>query len=373
MGQRQLLPPLTVLAAALLACGGGCATGDTSKSTTAVKKPDVTREGVLPPPQATLNASPAPGGPVVQAGGAQPAPPAPAPAATPAPVVPAAAAAPAPSGLTLPKINLHPEKKVIATDMAVAWRNKIESLPDPTRNGAMGAGLAGQLFLFGGPKLEFVLADGVLTVDMIDDTPRPPGQTGASPERWQFSKEQLRKLRTVDDTFGKSYVLFLPWPAYRPDVTRVKISARYDPETGDTLFSPPANVTLTADAQVWDGTTTSTPHVIVPGMRPRPVNDVGTVPMGNSGPGPQPPPIPLGPSPGSAPPAGLFQPGTLPAGAFGLPNGPMPGTLPGVPGGPMPGAPTGTPGVPAASTGMMPMAPPAPAAPQAGEVFVPRP
>ncbi len=76
--------------------------------------------------------------------------------------------------------------------MAVAWRNKIDYLPDPTHNGAMGAGLAGQLFLFGGPKLEFVKADGVLTVDLIDETrarlvnrPRPQS-------RWQFNTEMLR-------------------------------------------------------------------------------------------------------------------------------------------------------------------------------------
>jgi hypothetical protein len=155
-----------------------------------------------------------------------------------------------------PPLSKSP-KPVIATEMAVAWRPKIEYQPDPTRNGAMGAGLAGQLFLFGGPKLEFAQADGVLTVDLIDETPRAAGQPAATPERWQFNKEMLRNLRTTDDTFGKSYVLFLPWPAYKADITKVKISARYDPDNGYTLFCAPEVVTLSATAPVWDSTGTT--------------------------------------------------------------------------------------------------------------------
>ena len=136
-------------------------------------------------------------------------------------------------------------------------------LPDPSRNGAMGAGLAGQMFLFGGPNLQFAQADGTLTVDLIDETPRPPGQTGAKPERWQFDKNTLRNLKTVDETFGKSYVLFLPWPAYRSDISRVRVSARYDPDSGHTLFSGPSVVSIydptPLGAPVWDGRSTVTP------------------------------------------------------------------------------------------------------------------
>ncbi len=44
-------------------------------------------------------------------------------------------------------------------------------------------------------------------------------------------------LQAVDETFGKSYVLFLPWPAYKPDITKICISARYDPENSHTLYA----------------------------------------------------------------------------------------------------------------------------------------
>ncbi len=136
------------------------------------------------------------------------------------------------------------EKKVTATDVAVAWRNQIAYKPDPTQNGAKSAGIAGQLFLVGGEKMEFAMADGTLTVDLTDETPRPAGQPAATPERWQIDKNTLRKLRTTDETFGKSYVLFLPWSAYKADITKVKISVRYDPDNGHTLYQKPTVVTF---------------------------------------------------------------------------------------------------------------------------------
>ena len=196
----------------------------------------MTQPGVLPPPQAMMRpASETAAGGAHRPGGRRarrrPA------GATPGTPY-AAPVAPAPSALA--KLMTRPERKVPATEMAVAWRNRIAYLPDPSRNGAMGAGIAGQLFLFGGPKLEFALADGTLTVDLIDETPRPAGQPAAKPERWQFDKNTLRNQRTVDETFGKSYVLFLPWPAYKSDITKVRISARYDPDNGQTLYAAPS-------------------------------------------------------------------------------------------------------------------------------------
>jgi hypothetical protein len=234
---------LTALAAGLLALGGGCVTVD--KPQAEPKRPDVTQPGVLPPPQEMLKpaASVAPGGAILQASAAQP--------------------QPAPSGLaavpgvaSLAKFAGRGEKRIPATDMAVGWQPRIAQLPDPARHGAMGSGLVGQMFLFGGPHLQFVEANGTLTVDLIDDSPRPAGQPAAKPERWQFTKETLRKLKTVDETFGKSYVLFLPWPAYKPDITRVRISARYDPEFGDTLYASPSVITIDTSAPfgtpVWE-------------------------------------------------------------------------------------------------------------------------
>jgi hypothetical protein len=355
MGYRNRRLPVVAVAAAVLALGSGCATGDANKATS--NKPDVLKLGVLPPPQETLNTSAAPGGSavaagaVVPAGGAEAAAPAtPPPTPPPTPLVAAAPVAPpAPSGPTLPKISLRSEKKVVPTEIAVAWRSNIDYLPDPARNGAMGPGLAGQLFLFGGPKLEFAPADGVLTVDLVDETPRPAGQPAATPERWQFTKDMLRNLVANNDTFGKSYVLFLPWPAYRPDVTRVKIGARYDPDGGGyPLYVPPSTVSLGKDAPVIDRTSSVTTGVLAAGLPAQPfaggTRPTSEVPFGALGGSPAPsnygPPIPIGG--GSSSGAGAFQ-NPLGGGAF------------------QPSAPPLSPAAPGASAGTMPLAPVAPA------------
>jgi hypothetical protein len=146
--------------------------------------------------------------------------------------------------------------KVPATEMVIAWRNWIDYLPDPTQSGRKGPGLAGQMFLFG-PKAVPVLADGTLTIDLFDETPRPQGQPGNIPERWTFDKEALKALQSTDERFGKCYVLFLPWPSYRPDVTRVRIATRYDMDNKRTLFAeesklnisptPPGPLTISND------------------------------------------------------------------------------------------------------------------------------
>ena len=295
---------LNAVAAALLTFGSGCLTADAGKKTEA-KKPDVTQPGVLPPPQEMIRpaSAVAPGGGVVPAGGVPPASPS-------APFAAPAARAPSP----LAKLTTRTERKVPATEMQVAWRNRIAFLPDPSRNGAMGAGLAGQLFLFGGPKLEFALADGTLTVDLIDETPRPAGQPAAQAERWQFDKETLRNLRTVDETFGKSYVLFLPWPGYTPAVTKVRISARYDPDNGQTLFAQPSVVTLDPSGPlgtpVWDGTTTTGPGAggagPTGGRSQQPFGAGALPPSGGMAPAAFPAAIPLG---GGAMPLGPVPPG----------------------------------------------------------------
>jgi hypothetical protein len=353
MDRRTSLLPLTAMAVGLLALGGGCTTTDAAKTTGTPKKPDVTQDGVLPPPQLTMKPSAGAAAPVIPAGGVAGGVTAP-PGGLLASLsgAPAAPAAPAAGGLTMPKFSLKPEKKVVPAEFAVAWQNKIEYLPDPTRNGALGAGLVGQMFIYGGwPKYEPADANGVLTVDLIDETPRLPGQPAAVPERWQFSKEMLRNLRTVDDRFGRSYVLFLPWPSYRPDIVRVRLAARFDPEAGHTLFTPPSAVTITTEAPVWDASPNR-------GQPPAPAGPV---------PGPQSGPFAGFSAPQTQVPAGFGMP--IPIGGAGNGAAPFAGAAP--PGGMSFGAPPantvppgGMPfGVPPAGGAGQPFAPTAPVAP----------
>lgn len=177
------------------------------------------------------------------------------------------------------------EKKPLATEMVLLWRNKIDYLPDPTRNGAMGAGLAGQVFLFD-PKMQFVLAEGKLTVALYDETARPPGQAACEPQVWEFTKETLKGLRTPDERWGMGYALFLPWPGYRADVTRVRIAARFEAELGQggTLYARESQITLDTGAPGTNGGSWSNQPVPSAQSQPAGFNPLGGPPPEN-GPG----------------------------------------------------------------------------------------
>ena len=134
-----------------------------------------------------------------------------------------------------------------ATDVACNWSNKLAQLPDPTKGGAMIPGIVGQGFVFGKQgKDGTVAADirGGLTLTVHDVTPRPPGMLPQLAEVWQFTNDSLKHMTVFDERFGKSLVLFLPWPDHWRDVNRVYIQARYDQPDADTCFAQPTTVTL---------------------------------------------------------------------------------------------------------------------------------
>ena len=232
MGQGFLQPPLTRgLVAAALVLGAGCVhvhtDGDGKVKSVEVRLTD----------PAPAKATPPAAGPVQPAEARVP-------AGTDPAVKQAAAKVPA-AALVLPKFPTLGAAPPQATELAVTWQNRIAFLPDPTKNGASGAGIVGQMFLFAaGPKMPFAPADGKLTVTMFDES---PGRAAATPVQlgsWTFDKETLRRLITVDERFGKSYALFLPWPDYRPDTTRVKLTVRYDPDRGFPLYAEPSSLAL---------------------------------------------------------------------------------------------------------------------------------
>jgi hypothetical protein len=260
--------------------------------------------------------------------------------------------------------------KVVATDMTVLWRNRPDYLPDPSHNGEMCAGIAGQLFLYG-PGMQFAQADGTLMITLFDETPRLPGQEANKPEVWAFDKDTLRKFVTVDERFGKSYALFLPWPTYRADITKIRMAVRYDPEEGHSLYVPDTKITI--DTSVPGAVPEWSNQVMVPGaqsMQPGNVPSAigGAPPAGFGGPGSVPG---NGPGLGMIPSTGAVQQlpvptsptGQTPSGS-GVPYGTLPppppnyGVLQPVPPGVVPGGPQGGPVAP-----VMPTAPLAPGGP----------
>lgn len=184
-----------------------------------------------------------------------------------------------------------------------AWRNHLDHLPDPAKGGAMSPGLAGQVFLFD-RALRFAPANGSLTVEMFDES--KPGFRNASAPRvgqWTFDRETLKGLKAVDETFGDSYTLFLPWPDYRPDISRVRLAVRYDPDGGAPLFASAATITLDASGgQVWTGETTTAAPAGLPPAAPAPLPQ-GVMPLA--------PPAPRGAA-GNPAGGGPMPPGGLP-------------------------------------------------------------
>ncbi len=237
----------------------------------------------------------------------------PAAATVPAPAVPAAA-----SGLAklAPKLgNLTPSSQPGV--MAVVWKNKISQLPDPTRDGVFGNGLVGQMFLIG-PKSTHYPADGKLTVELFDETPQGGAKRSERLGSWTFPKEVLKALVTTDERFGKCYALFLPWPTYTPTVSRVKLTARYDPEVGFPIYAEPVTMTIDTSAggeglQVTRTTTLTPPSGAGPSA-PGPIVMPANPPAGPA-PGAFPPAIPIYPaSPGANGPAAGPTAGGVPPG-----------------------------------------------------------
>lgn len=130
-----------------------------------------------------------------------------------------------------------------ATEFAAVWQTKLGQLPDPTKNGVMNRGIVGQAFLFT-EKMAAAEIAGRLTVVVNDATDRPAGQSPRQPNIWTFDPETLKRMVVNDDRFGKSVVLFLPWPEDWADVNRLYVQVRYDQPDSFTIYAPPASVTL---------------------------------------------------------------------------------------------------------------------------------
>ena len=160
----------------------------------------------------------------------------------------AAAKVPAPDTASISKLAKYVGKAVprgAASEIALTWQHQVKKLPDPVHNGAMGYGIAGQMFLFG-PGFKPVDAHGKLVVEMYDNTNKSNEETGPLLGNYTFNKEQLRQMIAMDERFGKSYTLFLPWPEYKPGVTLLKFVARYEQDDCFPLYPPASCLTLDA-------------------------------------------------------------------------------------------------------------------------------
>jgi hypothetical protein len=135
----------------------------------------------------------------------------------------------------------QPPKPMRPAQVVTTWSNQVYYVPDTQHNGVPMPGLAGRLYLFGETIGFPQVGDGGAFVALYDDSVDPPN--GKLLEEWHIDKDTLRRL-LKKDAIGWGYTLFLPWGSYRPDVTRVHLTCRYDPAQGTPLYADASSLTL---------------------------------------------------------------------------------------------------------------------------------
>jgi hypothetical protein len=137
-----------------------------------------------------------------------------------------------------------------ATSIGCMWKKQIAHLPDPTRDGVLGAGITGVMNLYAADG-QPTKSDGDLQIMAHDETPRAAGQPACKPSMWHFDPATLKKLRTKDDRGLECCVLFLPWPQDWKDVTKVRLQVKYTPrgEGSTSVFTPDQVMAFEAENQ----------------------------------------------------------------------------------------------------------------------------
>jgi hypothetical protein len=141
------------------------------------------------------------------------------------------------------------------------WQSFVVFGSDPTREGTTRPGLAGRLYLLGSQDINLA-APGKVQVRLYADPPNP-GAPDVPLEIWDLDSETL-KGKLQRDLIGWGYSLLLPWSTYRPDLTHIRLTVRFEPTKGGApLYAPETHLTL--QAQGPPTITSSTTSVIPKG------------------------------------------------------------------------------------------------------------
>ena len=135
-----------------------------------------------------------------------------------------------------------PEVPPPATHMDITWYKQVRYIPDPTRGGAMSAGIAGRMYLWGSDHLGFpLIGNGNVTVELYDDSQAVSGKQATPKETTTFGKDMLPKL-LQKDTLGNGYTLLVPCPK---DMAQVHMVVRFEQGNGGApLFASSATIAL---------------------------------------------------------------------------------------------------------------------------------
>jgi hypothetical protein len=167
--------------------------------------------------------------------------------------------------------RVHEAPTGTAVTAAATWQNFVLFGPDTVHEGKTIAGLAGRLYLFSSSD-SLTTAAGKVEVRLYPDPP-DPANPEAPLEVWRIDAETL-KSRLQRDMMGWGYSLVLPWSTYRPELTHVRLTVRFDSTKGGMpLYAPETHLTLHGEGPPPISSTTTIPGVgrgAAPATTPKP-------------------------------------------------------------------------------------------------------
>jgi len=111
---------------------------------------------------------------------------------------------------------------------------------DSANDGKTLPGFAGRLYLMGPDLATPLLREGKVVVDM--SVPGPDGKFTLI-ERWEIDPKTMQRLARKD-WVGDGYTLFLPWPAYSPDIAQAQMRAVFYPRNGGPIYGDPTTINI---------------------------------------------------------------------------------------------------------------------------------
>ena len=145
----------------------------------------------------------------------------------------------------------------VPVQAAATWQTYVIFAADPAHEGASTPGLAGRLFLFGQQADMPIIAPGKVQVRLYCDEPGAKAETPL--EIWNLDPDTL-KAKLQRDAIGWGYSLLLPWGTYRPELTHVRLTVRFEPtHGGPALFAQETHLALHGQGPPAVIATTSTP------------------------------------------------------------------------------------------------------------------
>lgn len=157
---------------------------------------------------------------------------------------------PASGCVTLPttsSISMFQETPV--TKVVCVWDSNIHSAQDVAHNGAPFVGLAGTVYFFSVDEGRTLAPTGELVAEWYDLDAKGEA-TGKPLHRQVYDARALAAMKR-NSPVGPAYTVFLDWPNYRPEVTRVMIHTHFTPANGRTpVYAPWSPITLHSSTPV---------------------------------------------------------------------------------------------------------------------------